>query len=156
MTTKPQLSQQANRLSRLTRDLSRCCQSKEEQIFSRFGLSVAEGRTLSAVAEGEWATPSKLARALGLGRSRLTPVVDSLVRKQLLSRTELPNDRRVRTLALTAAGQKAAREVNAFQTSFHEELLKRFSAEQRGHLLTVLTKLHDAIEDLRSRIGSTG
>lgn len=147
------LTSQATQLSQMTRDLARCCQTKEEQIFGKFHLSSAEGRVLLVIADGGSSTPSAVAEQLGLGRSRLTPLVDGLVEKKLLTRTESSTDRRVRTLELTPEGETAAQEVTSYQTSFHQELLRRFSPDERRHLLQTLDQLHGAIEDLRSRLG---
>jgi MarR family transcriptional regulator, lower aerobic nicotinate degradation pathway regulator len=149
MTDLVPLAVQADRLSHLTHDLSLCCQSKEEQIFAKFGLSVAEGRVLQAVANTGASNPSDVARALTLGRSRLTPLVVGLVNKKLLKRAESEEDRRVRTLTLTPAGRKVAREVTDFQITFHENLLLRFASEEREHLFGVLNRLHGAIEELK-------
>ena len=147
------LTAQATQLSQMTRELSRCCQTKEEQIFGRFNLSSAEGRVLLVIADLGSSTPSAVAERLGLGRSRLTPLVDGLVEQGLLTRTESAADRRVRTLELTPAGRTAAREVTSYQTLFHEELLRRFSPEERRHMLNTLDQLHGAIEELRAKLG---
>jgi DNA-binding MarR family transcriptional regulator len=154
MAKQSQTSQQAEQLARLTRDLSRCCQTKEEQIFARFGLSPADGRVLLVIAEGVVATPSHVAAELKLGRSRLTPLVESLVEKGLLERREEDRDRRVRRLMLTPQGQRIALQVTDFQREFHTSLLQKFNLGERGELLTVLQHLHDAIEDLRDTISA--
>jgi DNA-binding MarR family transcriptional regulator len=147
------LQAQALLLAKLTRDLSRCCQNKEEQIFGKFTLSSAEGRVLLVIAELGSTTPSELATKLALGRSRLTPLVDNLVEKDLVARAESADDRRMRKLELTVAGRQAAKEVMQYQTSFHEELLRRFSPEERQHLLQTLDELYTAIEELRGKLG---
>jgi DNA-binding MarR family transcriptional regulator len=154
MAAKSRLAAQADHLSRLTRELARCCQAKDEQIFGQFGLSSAEGRVLLCVAEGGKATPSAVAEQLHLGRSRLTPLVASLVRKGFLTHTEPVQDRRVRALALTGSGQKTAQEVLNFQISFHEELLRNFDVDERRQLLEVLDHLHEVIEISREKIAA--
>jgi DNA-binding MarR family transcriptional regulator len=149
MSTMSGLTAQANRLSHLTHDLSQCCQAKEEQIFARFGLSLAEGRVLQAVAGGGAVSSTGVARTLNIVRSRLTPLVDGLAEKRFLKRMESEDDRRVRTLTLTVSGRKVARDVTDFQISFHESLLQKFEPAQREQLFEVLTQLHEAMEELR-------
>jgi DNA-binding MarR family transcriptional regulator len=148
---KIRLSEQAVQLSRLTRSLARCCQIKEEQIFGRFGLTSAEGRVLLEVAEGP-CTASSLATRLNLVRSRLSPLVESLVAKNLISRVGDAHDRRVHSLSLTPYGQQIAQAAAAFQISVHEELLQRFEPSRRQELLTSLDELHAAIENIRSQL----
>jgi DNA-binding MarR family transcriptional regulator len=150
------LSAQATGLMALTHELALCCQAKEEQIFTRFRLSVAEGRVLQSVANRGASTPSDVARDLDLGRSRLTLLVDGLVVKKFLKRAESVEDRRVRTLTLTPSGRKVARDVTEFQLDFHEQLLKRFKPEEREQLFRVLNSLHGAIEVLREEIRDKG
>jgi DNA-binding MarR family transcriptional regulator len=153
MPNERQLSVQADRLSRLTRELSRCCQGKEEQIFGAFDLSTAEGRVLLSVADCPApCTPSALAERLNLGRSRLTPLVENLVHKGFLSRAEHTADRRVRELTLTAQGAQIAGQVTDYQISFHENLLRRFATDERLELLAVLDNLHKAIEEQRETL----
>ena len=114
------------------------------------GLPVAAGRVLLAVAETETSSPSAVAKKLGLGRSRLTPLVEILVRKKLLLRAESENDRRVRDLELTETGRKVAHEVNDFHLSFHEDLLQHYHESERQKLLTVLLQnLQTTMEEVR-------
>jgi DNA-binding MarR family transcriptional regulator len=148
---KSSLTEQALLLSQLTRNLARCCQVKEEQIFGKFNLTTTEGRVLLEVAEGP-CTASELADRMNLVRSRLSPLVESLVGKGLLLRVDSEKDRRVHNLSLTASGQAIALDATAFQISFHEQLLKRFEVTRRRDLLNSLDELHSAIEDLRSLI----
>jgi DNA-binding MarR family transcriptional regulator len=155
MPGKMRLPAQARELSRLTRELARCCQGKDEQIFGQFHLSTAEGRVLLCIADCTTTTPSAMADKLRLGRSRLTPLVESLVNKGLISRVESEQDRRVRTLKLTAAGTKCAQEATAFLNAFHEELLRCFNSNERHALLESLTQLQDAIEVTREKMAET-
>jgi DNA-binding MarR family transcriptional regulator len=145
---------QAQHLSQLTRDLARCCQSKEEQIFAKFNLSSSEGRVLLVMAEHEPTTASATAEELGLGRSRLTPLVDGLVHKGFLKRAESTSDRRVHTMTLTAAGRRVARQIINFQFTFHETLLRKINPSKREQLLNGMAQLRDAIEKLRRKIAS--
>jgi DNA-binding MarR family transcriptional regulator len=147
------LHEQAAELASLTRDLARCCLAKEEQIFGRFGLPVTAGRVLLAAAETGSSSPSELADKLSLGRSRLTPLVELLVKKGLVQRAESQDDRRVRDLTLTEAGAKVAQEVTDFHLAFHETLLQRYDATERERLLSVLKNFHTIIEEVRGEMG---
>jgi DNA-binding MarR family transcriptional regulator len=150
------ISSQAQQLARLTRDLSQCCQAKEEQLLAASGLSCSEGRVLLSIADHKLERASVVAEYLGISRGRLTPLVEKLVRKKLLTRTELPADRRSNRLMLTKAGEDLAKAVTGSQASFHENLLLRFRQEERPRLLGTLEQLRTAIEDLRGRLSSAG
>jgi len=148
----PRSAGDARQLLQLTRDLARCCQSKEEQIFRRFDLSCAEGRVLLTMAETGASNPTEVARQLGIGRSRLTPLVDRLVQKGFIARTESSADRRVRHLALHPSGARIADEVFEYQLNFHRTLLRRFSAEERDGLFGTLVRLHEEMSALSKQI----
>ncbi len=146
------LTAQATELSRLTRNLSRCCQAKEEELFAQFGLSCAEGRVLLSIADLGVANASAVAGQLAISKGRLTPLVDGLVRKGFLTRTPSVQDRRSNELIPTETGQEVSRMATQFQVTFHEELLRCFKAEERSDLLNMLEHLHSVIEESRSRL----
>jgi DNA-binding MarR family transcriptional regulator len=70
------------------------------------GLSLADFRVLSAVAEGE-ARASRLAQRLALGKPAISSTVESLVRRGLLRRESHHADQRATDLVLTDAGSAA-------------------------------------------------
>jgi DNA-binding MarR family transcriptional regulator len=70
------------------------------------GLSLADFRVLSAVAEGE-ARASRLAQRLALGKPAISSTVESLVRRGLLRRESHHADQRATDLMLTDAGSAA-------------------------------------------------
>jgi DNA-binding MarR family transcriptional regulator len=70
------------------------------------GLSLADFRVLSAVAEGE-ARASRLAQRLALGKPAISSTVESLARRGLLRRESHHADQRATDLVLTDAGSAA-------------------------------------------------
>jgi DNA-binding MarR family transcriptional regulator len=146
------LETQADQLVRLTRNLTKCCTGKDEQIFGSFGLPVAAGRVLLAIADTEVSSPSELAEQLDLGRSRLTALVDLLVQKGLLLRSESTDDRRVRDLTLSSAGLEIAQRVQEYHLSFHKALLQHYHADERDRLLSVLQDFFMVIQESRGKL----
>jgi DNA-binding MarR family transcriptional regulator len=148
----PDLQQQAQLLAGLTHNLAFCCIGKESELFNRYGLSSSEGHVLLTLSEHGSVTPSFLAARLGVGRSRMTPLVQSLVDSGFVSRTESLRDRRVRNLTLTSRGQEVAYASANFRTDFHARLLERFPERERDNLLSTLSILHDRIRQLRDEL----
>ena len=142
---------QATTLAQLTRELAHCCVAKEVDIFNRFGLSTSEGNALLAVAAGA-ASPSALAEQLGVVRSRISPLVQSLVDKEFLVRAESAVDRRVKELKLTRKGEQVAEGADQYRLGFHQRLLERFDEKERKHLLAALSRLYERMTDLRRRM----
>jgi len=79
----------------------------------------------------------------------MTPLVQSLVEKGFITRSESAADRRVRDLTLTESGRIIARQADAFRQTFHVHLLESFSVGERDDLLHTLQTLHDRIAAMR-------
>lgn len=149
MQTHPDnVSEQAHQLASLTHNLAFCCIGKESEIFAQYGLSSSEGHVLITISQNAIVTPSQLAAHLNVGRSRMTPLVQSLVDKGFLLRSESVRDRRVRDLSLTPLGRRVAAEAANFRLDFHARLLERFPEAERDLLLKSLSALHDRIRVL--------
>ncbi|MBV8934013.1 MAG: MarR family transcriptional regulator [Kutzneria sp.] len=71
---------------------------------AEFGLSMAEGKVLLALEPGDPVPMRVLARKLNYDASNLTGVVDRLENRGRVERRTSPGDRRIKAIALTAAG----------------------------------------------------
>ena len=142
------MGEQAGLLAQMTRELAQCCVAKESEIFVRFGLTTGEGNVLLAVANGT-GSPSALAGQLGVARSRITPLVQNLVNKGFVQRTESHEDRRMRDLTLTHDGESVAHEALRYRLSFHSRLLGKFEQEEREQLLDLLARLREKMMEVR-------
>ncbi len=143
-----ELGEQAALLASITRELAQCCMSKDAEIFDRFRLSPSEGHVLLTVADGE-TSPSALAEQLGVVRSRITPLIKSLVDRGFVQRSESREDRRMHRLKLTREGEQVAQEATQFRLSFHARLLGSYAETERARLLETLAELHHKMTELR-------
>jgi DNA-binding MarR family transcriptional regulator len=98
-------------------------------------------KLLHLVERTERSTVSDVADFLGISRAAASKAVDRLVRRDLLARTESPDDRRVTLLSLTAAG----RELLAVCTRAREDALGMIfegcSVEDLSRVTRVLDRL---------------
>lgn len=115
-------------------------------------MHAADGRVLSAIYGEKLNTASELAERLRIGNSRLTPLVDRLVRQGLVSRAESGNDRRVRRIELTEAGRTVAVQLLNLETQLHQELLSQFPDSERAALVETLQRLKLAMDEIRRSI----
>jgi DNA-binding MarR family transcriptional regulator len=76
---------------------------------------------------------------LGYDPSNITALADVLEAKGLVERRLDPSDRRVKTLARTAEGERLARELDE-SLSHPPESLSRLSPDEQEHLLRLLSK----------------
>lgn len=77
----------------------------EAELKAETGLSLNDAIVLCAASKG-MEDAASLSRELDLSPSRLTRILDSLVTRGLVSRTESPEDRRAISVSLTARGAR--------------------------------------------------
>jgi DNA-binding MarR family transcriptional regulator len=142
-------AEQAVMLANLTRSLAECCTGKEAQLFGHYGLAATEGHLLLIVAGQKGISPSAAADRLGVARSRLTLLAQSLEEKGFVVRGESRTDGRAQELRLTAKGKAAARGAAELREQFHARLLESFAPDERDMLLGALGTLHERMRALR-------
>jgi DNA-binding MarR family transcriptional regulator len=83
-----------------------------------------------------------LARALGIDRSTLVPILDRLQARGLLMRHRSPTDGRTHALALTTAGEKALARFTRLVRGHEKRIASRLSAAEIRVLIELLEKVH--------------
>lgn len=76
------------------------------QRVSGEGMIVAEWVLMRELYDVEAMAPSMLADRMGMTRGGVSKLVEKLLSKELIGRTDDPNDRRAHTLSLTQAGRQ--------------------------------------------------
>jgi DNA-binding MarR family transcriptional regulator len=89
-----------------------------------------------------------LARALGIDRSTLVPILDRLQARGLLMRHRSPTDGRTHALALTPAGEKALARFARLVRSHEKRIASRLSATETRTLIDLLEKVHSGARSL--------
>lgn len=101
-----------------------------EQCLADDGLTLAQYRMLSFLAEGEWAA-SVLADRLAVSRPSVTALVDGLVERGWVERAESPDDRRRVLHRLTRPGRARLDEAAVALDQSLEELLAHLDDDER-------------------------
>jgi DNA-binding MarR family transcriptional regulator len=123
------------------------------------GLGLVQFKTLVSLAgnpDGEQAPVKQVAERLGVSVPSASRSVEELVKRGLVSRTEDPEDRRVRRVALTPAGQELADEVMAARVAGLEQFAATLTAAERRKLeaaVDVMLKRDEIAEVYRSHAG---
>jgi DNA-binding MarR family transcriptional regulator len=92
-----------------------------DQLAAPSGLSSARWQILGVVDHGA-ATVAHVARTMGLTRQSVRQTADALARDGLIKHVDNPADRRARLIALTPAGRRALRQVEARHAVWAERL----------------------------------
>ena len=129
--------------------LFRCCQERMQYQSERFNLPDAELRCLVLFGEERYLTSKGIAYKMNLVKSRVSRIIDGLIRKELIQRIKDPGDSRVSLLSLTAKGQEKLDEINSFMEDIHSRVLQQMAPDQRKTVLTNLEILKASMEAVK-------
>ena len=109
-------------------------------------LSMSSWMAIASVATASQPLTQKaLAQQLGLEDASVVPLVDRLVKQQLLARLQTPEDRRKRLLVLTTQGEQAFTQVKAQADDLRSQLLADIDPDALAVTETVLQQLLDRL-----------
>src|SRR4051812_6286561 len=106
--------------------------------FEEAGFSMYQYSVLAILGEGACERQATMADLLGLDRSQLVGVLDSLEERKLVERRRDQHDRRRQTVTLTADGQRQLVELRAIVNRIESTVLAPLDDETRS-------ALHDAL-----------
>ncbi len=136
----------ASRLANLTFSLLANCQEKEVHLAELHGLTQAEFRCLRLFGSDESLNNKTIAERMNLSPSRLTRIIDGLVKKRYIRRNIDSNDRRNMRVNLSAKGIALVQQLNKAYVDIHEEILLDIDPSQHEQLIVAMTHLLEALE----------
>lgn len=128
----------------------RMAQESAFQAFSRRSQEIGEGpgrfATLMIIARNPGISQTELSHANGRDKSSLTPVVEDLVRRGLIERRRMRQDRRTYRLNLTPSGKKTLTNLTRCARR-HERVLDGIIGQRdRRRFIQILKRLAAEIE----------
>jgi DNA-binding MarR family transcriptional regulator len=128
----------------------RMAQEAAFQAFSRRSQEIGEspGRfaTLTLIARNPGISQTELSQAAGRDKSSLTPVVEDLVRRGMVERKRVRDDRRTYHLNVTPAGKKTLTQLTRCARR-HERILDGIiGSRDRKRFVQILKKIAAEIE----------
>jgi DNA-binding MarR family transcriptional regulator len=128
----------------------RMAQEHAFQAFSRRSQEIGEspGRfaTLTLIARNPGISQTELSHANGRDKSSLTPVVEELVRRGLVARNRMREDRRTYRLNVTPAGKKTLTMLTRCARRHERVLDSIIGLRDRKRFLQILKKIAAEIE----------
>lgn len=137
----------AERLANLTFNLLANCQEKEIRLAELHHLTQAEFRCLRLFGTDENLNNKQIAERMKLSPSRLTRIIDGLVKKGYINREIDPNDRRNMRVTLSRKGKQLVRQLNKAYIDIHNEILEDIDVSQHEPLITAMDHLLTALEN---------
>ena len=142
----------AHRLYTLLKEVVECCQEREAFQARQLGLTIAESKCLVAIKLDHCRTTTDLAEKLFVAKSRVTRIIDGLVKKELVNRGEDAADRRIRLVRLTRKGIDIANKHISFMLYLHGEVINSLPESYRQETITALGALKEAMNSVRIRL----
>jgi DNA-binding MarR family transcriptional regulator len=126
---------------RALRRITRAIDLHSRHLALTYGLTGPQLVSLRVIAERGPLSPSQLAREVSLSQATITGIVDRLAARQLVTRERNERDRRVVTVAVTAAGSALiAAAPSPLQERFVERL-HALSEEEQAIMRLTLNKI---------------
>jgi DNA-binding MarR family transcriptional regulator len=82
-------------------------------------------------------------------KSRVSKIIDGLIKKKLIQRISDPEDSRIKLLSLTPQGQKKVNEIDTFMGDVYSQVLAQMAPDQRQAMLTNLDILKASMEAVK-------
>jgi DNA-binding MarR family transcriptional regulator len=108
--------------------------------LAELDVSVRVYCVLAKAAEGEH-TQGRLAELAWMDKTTMVVTLDEMERRGLAERRLSPEDRRVRVVAITAAGRRLLAKADAIVQRVYDEVLAGIDAERRATFVGVLDEL---------------
>ena len=140
---------QLQQFQELIAKLFQCCQERMQYQSERFKIPDAELRCLVLFENERYLTSRSISQKMNVVKSRISKIVDGLVKKGLVQRIKDPEDFRVSLLSLTPGGQKKLNEIKGFLEDIHYQVLKQMAPEQRKTILLNLDFLKASMESVK-------
>jgi DNA-binding MarR family transcriptional regulator len=120
------------------------------EAWAGLGLTITQIRVLFILRENEGLPARALAETLRVTPSTLTRIMDRLVRDNLVTREEDPDDRRLVRHYLSAAARETVEAIERQARERMDNVLSRLTREQREDLVEALTHLAAASEEVEA------
>jgi DNA-binding MarR family transcriptional regulator len=143
---------QATRLKDLIEEISYCCQERLSFLSEKFNLTPAQLRTLLLFKNERYLTVTAIAQRLEVAKSRVTIILNGLLKKKIVQRIDDPEDARVKLISLTLPGQKMTKEIDRFMTDMHHQLVLTLNPEERKAVLSSLELLRASMKAVKERL----
>ena len=138
--------QTAEILAHLTFNLLSKCQEQESWAAEQHGLFPSEFKCLRLLGYDESLNNKEIAKRMNLSPSRLTRIIDGLVKKGYMTREINIEDRRNMNLKVLKRGKLLTNKLDKSYVDIHREILEDIDPSQHAALLSAMEDLHFAIE----------
>ena len=138
---------QAKTMAELTCQMAHTCNKKENHFAELNKLTPAEFRFLRLFSETSSLPIKKLSATLELTPGRITHIITSLEKKNLVTRRQDPSDKRNVYIELTTISKPFIRNLHKNHILIHKKILENIAPEKRE---LVISAMEDVIAALKT------
>jgi MarR family transcriptional regulator, organic hydroperoxide resistance regulator len=128
----------------------------EPDVWIRLNITVPQLKSLFFISHEGTTNLSKLAARLAVTPTNVTGIVDRLLKKGLVTRTESGQDRRILVLKLTEDGEKLVTRLRERRRGYMSDVLARMSRDDLEILARGIKLLANAVENQEGEKENTG
>ena len=136
----------AELMADLTCDLAKTCSEKENYFASMFNLTPAEFKCLRLFKHENSLPVKDLGTMMDLTPGRITHITTSLEKKNFLTRTSGPKDKRNVIVTITDKSQPFIKNVNDSHVKIHQEILERIDPDKREAVISAMEEVIRALK----------
>lgn len=122
-------------------ELKSGCFEKEESIQIALNLSPAEFRGILALAQNSVISCKELSKKMGLSYSRVSRVVEKLMKHGYLKEVHIEGDRRILYLKLADKGLKIKKKIRGMMEECEQDIQKKITPEEEKSLVNILSRV---------------
>ena len=141
-----QKNELAEHMADLTYELLENCQLKIERTAEKLNLTVAEFKLLRSLQDDEMISAGALARRMGLSSSRITRIIDGLIKKGMVKKAAGGKDRRIVDIGLTQEGTAARSQLKAMYIAVHQDIIDLLPSDAGESVIHAMEKLRQATQ----------
>ncbi len=126
-------------------DLKYKCSQSEIEIVDKLNLSQSDYQAINKINFKEIISCNDLADRMCLSLSRISRIIENLVKKDLITREESKDDRRIKLVALTENGFKIKKEIERYKKDCEKKITKAFNESEIKSLELKIKKLIEVL-----------
>ncbi len=128
----------------VTMNVKQCLQSQLLKL--ELDITFEMVRVLTILSYLKYANQQQLADLTLKNKASLTSLIDNLVKRDLVTRSEDTADRRNKIITITSKGKEYMKKVNPLVETFFDNLSKEFNSEEIALLKKSILKMNEFIK----------
>jgi len=139
----------------LQRKANKATRQNDIKVWMSLPVSIAQLKTLFFIVDQGGTSPGELASALGVTPTNTTGIIDRLVKQELVSRTENPENRRRLIIRATRQGEDLVTDLRERRAGPMREILDYMSMDELSTLSQGLRSLLKAAQARGQKSGGS-